>query len=362
MRHCLLIFILQILLLMGCGPKKVKLSAGFSNVVSNFGEGEFENEDRQNHVVFYQRIRNEIDIAVIDDNSWSMTNEQRGMGRRFPNLLEGLGRLSWQLAITTTDVSNGRYGLDGRFVDLEGGLGQILDYQTPQANQIFQSTIVRQETLRPCSSSVESCPSPFERPILALIRVMERHNSDNFGFFRRDADFVAIIISDEDEPSPGEHEHFGDNKRVATPDDAIKIFQNIWGFNKNFTVYAIIIKPNVGRDKGASEACFRQQSGGFGRYAVVRYGRNIAELVHKTGGELGSICASDYAFALRSIGQKSRRMLSSIQLPHIPVGDVEVLLNQQPLPEGVSFSIEGNKLSLRPLPPEGTRIDVYYNY
>ena len=343
--------IILVIFLIGCG-RNAKLSTDGSRVdLAGF--------DGLRHVVFHQRNNEEIDVIIVDDNSGSMEKEQEEMGQRFPSFLAGLGHLPYHLAITTTDVSNGRYGLDGRFVDLEGGYGNVLTYQTPNAERIFRSTIVRQETLATCSNRVLDCPSAYERPILALIRAMERYNTDHTHFFRRNADLIAIIISDEDEPSPGEN--LGDNQRIATPDDAIATFQNIWGIHKNFTVYAIILKPNVGRDKAESELCLRQQNGSM-VFGTARYGWNIAELVRKTGGKLGSICDSNYAFALRDIGQRSRRMLSSLQLPDIPNGDVQVLLNQRPLPPGTTFSIEGNKLILQPTPPVGARIDVYYPY
>lgn len=345
--------VLQVIFLIGCG-RNAKLSTDAFRVSADL-------TGLNGHVVFYQRSNEEIDVIIVNDNSGSMASEQEKMGQRFPSFLVGLGHLPYHLAITTTDVSNGRYGLDGRFVDLEDGYGNVLTYQTPHAEHIFQSTIVRQESLAPCSGQLFDCPSQYERPILALIRAMERHNSDHTHFFRRDADLIAIIISDEDEPNAGENIHFGENKRIVTPDDAIETFQSIWGIHKNFTVYGIIIKPNVGRDR-EDESCLIQQNNGSRRFGTARYGRNIAELVRKTGGDLGSICDSDYASALRGIGQRSRRMLSSVQLPHIPSGDVQVLLNQRPLPPGTTFSIAGNKLSLQPTPPVGTRIDVYYQY
>lgn len=337
-------FFLCCFVLIGCG-RNAMLSSGRPGIGGA----------NQEHVVFYQKLSNALDVVIVDDNSGSMESEQRRMGPKFASLLEGgLAGLRWQLAITTPDVSDGIYGLDGRFLDLEGGgFGQILTYQTPNANAIFQETIVREES----NCFGISCPSSYERPILALIRAMERHNVENAGFFRDDADLIGIIVSDEDEPSEEESLHFGKNRRVATPDDAIDTFDRIWGGSqKKFTVYALIVRPD-------DQMCLRQQNGYSGGLGTARYGRNIAELVRKTGGsEPGNICSSDYGMTLRQIGQRSRQLLGSLQLPHRPTGDVQVTFNQGPLPLGTTFSVQGNKLSFHPQPPpEGTRIDVYYN-
>ncbi len=295
------------------------------------------------HDVFFQtRKDGRVDILVVDDNSGSMEVEQRMMGDRFNSFVTGLGDLDWQIAITTTDVSNGPHGLDGSILQMTGFPGRILDPSTPDADIIFKNTVARPETVN-CAPA--NCPSGHEQPLFASIRAMEKRNSDNVGLFRDGSDLAIVILSDEDELSTGP-------TNATQPQYVIDKFQSIWGPEKKLSVYGIIVEPGDSR-------CLNLQRGQTGNTA--HYGHLISNLSNKTGGITGSICDTDYSQTLEAIGKNVKDLIESVELSHVPIPDsVQVTLD--PADPNVQWVVKGNKVLFDPVPEAGTRIDVDYKY
>lgn len=285
--------------------------------------------------LFVQGVQdNKVDILFVDDNSGSMKEEQSLLGNRFNTFINSLQDLDWQVGITTTDVSGGKYGLKGSLLELYDNPGlRILTSSLPNADMVFKKTIERPET-----------GSGNEQPLYASILAMEKRDSDNAGFFRNSSDLAIVILSDEDEAS--------NRPSYATePRDVVDKFESIWGTEKKLFVFGIVVKPG---DKTCYDLQRAQTSN------TAQYGTAVAELSQMTGGELGSICDSDYSDNLQRIGEKVRELVSSFQLAHVPIaGSVSVALEPA---QNISWRVDGNKIIFTQPPVEGTRIDVNYFY
>ena len=66
------------------------------------------------------RDRGAVDILFVIDNSGSMDDEQEEMAKRFSSFLSLLFDLSWQVGITTTDLSDSnKYYTDGKLIPVD---------------------------------------------------------------------------------------------------------------------------------------------------------------------------------------------------------------------------------------------------
>ncbi len=283
----------------------------------------------------------QVDILVVVDNSTSMLTEQAKMGDRFPSFLDGLGDLEWQIGITTTDVSDGAYGLKGSLLQLTGANSYILDESIPNYEQVFKDTVQRPETDQYCS--VFYCPQPpsgYEMPLLASIQAMEKHQTDNAGFFRPNTDLVILILSDEDESSDGNH--------ITQPQEVLDKFHSIFGNTKKLFAYSIIVEPN-------DLTCLDTQLKEDG---TANYGDVIADLVQLTGGTTGSICSADYTKILKDIGQNVRDLIQSVQLSDTPKpGSIKVVFDPQ---QNIGWKVQDKSIIFDKAPLPDTKISVEY--
>lgn len=277
-----------------------------------------------------------VDILVVVDNSPSMAVEQRKLGSRFQSFISALDNVDWQMAFTTTDVSNGTYGLKGRLLDLNGRAGEkILNKTTPSANSVFQRTVRRSE-----SNCSFNCPTSDEQGLLASIMAMEKSNGENRDFFRNDADLAIIYISDEDELSDGP-------SNATKAEDVVRTFQTLWQNSKTLQTYGVVIEPNdvnclkTKRDEGST----------------AYYGRAVKALADLTKGLTGSICQNDYSQTLEQISRRVKEMADTFELKYLPEGPVSVEL----LPaQNVSFRVDGKKIIFSKAPQAGSTIHATY--
>lgn len=275
-----------------------------------------------------------LDILVVVDNSGSMAEEQEKLGQKIDSFLSTLYDIDWQLAITTTDVSDGAYGIKGDLLNFEGLNTYILTQNSPNYQQAFQNTIVRKEGIN-CS---QSCPSGDEQPLRAAIMALEKRNTNNKGFFRPNADLGLLILSDEDEMSTGP-------SKATSPQSVITTVNNIWGDQKRVFTYGMVIQPN-------DTACFNENNG------VGNYGDFVYELAQLTGGLTGSICDADYAPTLGLIGDHARHLINGVQLQLYPEVDT-ISINFTPSHK-TEWTLAGRNISFENPPPKGTKIKVTY--
>ncbi len=287
---------------------------------------------------FEQKETNsKVDILFVVDNSPSMYEEQRMLGSRFGSFISALNTVDWQMAFTTTDVSNGSYGLKGSFLDLEGQNGmKILNYKNNNANQVFEKTIQRKE-----SNCTFVCPSVDEQGLLASIMAMDKSLTVNKDFFRDQTDLAIIFISDEDELSDGPRE-------ATKPVEVIDAFRQRWGQTKSLSVYGLVIQPG-------DAACLREKRD---EGTTAYYGTHVSDLAALTGGITGSLCERDYSKTLAEISNRVRDLVDSFELASVPVGPIKVELS--PAQPELSWRVDGNKLYFSKPPVSGTKIKVIY--
>lgn len=287
--------------------------------------------------VYYQQDnRSQVDILVVVDNSPSMVEEQEKMGDKISSFIDQLGDVDWQIGITTTDISGGKYSTNGDLLQFIDTNSFILTKGTPNYHQTFLKTITRPE-----SNCYSDCPSSNEQPLRAAIMAMDKRDSQNQGFFRPNADFVLIIISDEDEMSTGP-------AAATTPGQVVDHVHSIWGNTKNFTTYAIIIQPG-------DSHCYDANSSGGGNYGTF-----AEKLVNQTGGLMGSICDADYGTSLAKIGERVKTLLSSFSLTEMPLaGSVDVQLTPF---QQINWTLSGKNIVFSQPPSVGTKIEVNYMY
>lgn len=212
-----------------------------------------------------------VDILFVDDNSASMSTEQKELAARFSNFVNLLDSksMNYRIAITTTDISSSKNPArainqngalqDGRLIPLGNGKKFISakEGSASDRNLWFNNGITRQET-KDCESFIKSwlaakksttgaeydaeylknCPSTDERGIYAAGLVI-KNNPDSF--LREDADLAIIFLSDEDERS-GLYYYSMPGYELESQDKAATLISTLKTTypNKSFGIHAII--------------------------------------------------------------------------------------------------------------------------
>ncbi len=282
-----------------------------------------------------------------------MEKDQREMSKRFPNFIQGLGNLDWQMGFTTTDLQSKYHNQGGRLLRLEDKHGELGDtILTPSfsnANEIFLNTVQRKETIG-CyyGDTPQACPTVNEQPLKASIMAMLQKDSENRGFFRPNADLHVVILSDEDEMSNGQGEGLTTGQMVK---DA---FDDIFGSDsgKELRIHSIIIKPGDRKCK-RKQACqmFLCLAGG-------NYGCKLKEASDLTEGKVGSICDKNFGKTLKGIGEDANQLARSFKLAHKPVpSSVKVTLSGGLV---IPYKVEGMRVVFDQTPPPYTKITISY--
>ncbi|HAG92326.1 MAG TPA: hypothetical protein DCL41_10655 [Bdellovibrionales bacterium] len=297
-------------------------------------------EDKSAEESFYPNpvdSKPKVDILFVIDNSASMELEQQKLGDRLSAFIGTLDNVDWQIGITTTDTSNGRFGQRGSLVPLVGTGGQyILNKNTPNYETVFSSTVVRPEGIN-CGSN---CPSVKERPLEASMMALGKGLMN--GLIRQNAELAIVILSDADENGNGQN-------LTATPETLVATANTIFFGQKRLTGFGIIIEPG-------DVNCLNDQRQ-FSRFSY--YGNQVAGLAALTGGVTGSVCDSNYSQSLTKIGHRVLNLVTSITLSKMPVeGSVKLTLN--PADPNITWSIDGKKIEFSTPPSPGTRVDVKY--
>lgn len=271
-----------------------------------------------------------VDVLFVDDNSESMASKQTKLGNALESFITGLGKVDWQIGITTTDTSTGAYGIQGSLIDFEGLGTPILTKKYPNYAQAFLDTVQRRET-----------GSGDERPMRAIMQAIEKRNTDNAGFFRRGADLAVVLLTDEDEASNG-------NTTANKPDEVVDTFVKAFGGYNNLIVYGIMVSPN---DKN----CYEAEKNKGTKYANV-----LAELVDMTGGEIGSICDTDYGPTLDAIGQRVAQGVRTATLRYLPEPGTKLDVKIIPADSTLTWTLRGRVVVFNKPPNKGTKVQIVY--
>tara|TARA_B100000749_G_scaffold280897_1_gene280727 strand:- start:2360 stop:3577 length:1218 start_codon:yes stop_codon:yes gene_type:complete len=284
-----------------------------------------------------------VDILFINDNSGSMSFEQKRMSESFNSLISTLDgqNIDYNIAVTTTDISttnnpaddeNGNGALqDGKFIQFPNGEYILRKSNTTSSQRVqyFGSVIEREETKTCEDSGFTTCPSGDERGIYALNKVLDRADSS---FFQSNL-FAVVILSDEDERSDG-----GRSNSVARqleemdqPESVVSRLGTSLGLDKSMTVYSFIVQPGDYTCKSQQDA----QGVALGNNSIegnygVQYGllSNPSDELKSLGniieGKTISICGDnssstpDFGSELDDIGRRISVDSLNVQLPCEP--------------------------------------------
>lgn len=167
----------------------------------------------------------------------------------------------------------------------------------------------------------------------------------NRTFLRKNASLEVVVLSDEEDSSPSDVNYYAN------------LFYSLHGAgNKNlFHFHAISGDPGKGcQANGGADA-----------------GNRYYDLVQKTGGKWGSICANDYAQFLKDIGNAAFGLAEQYFLTRTPEpSTIAVKVNGKPCAVGAktwSYDAASNSVSFVPqaqggqcMPQEGDKISIYY--
>jgi len=243
------------------------------------------------------QIRKKVDIAFVLDVGDSMRNYiSRLFLERFKNFISTMSDgLDWRWFYLQSDYGESffpwRTDKKGQFLKLEGPNGimqspHILSSSTGDAARVFMHSIT--------SRSEDDCSNPpycedfSHRPLTAL-KASFQNNQD---LIKSTADFVAVIITNRDEPSK---EVEAD---ATSAEEVVMAFNQTYLHNKKrFFAINLIIQPG-------DQACLKENQDMIPSSSVrtlVREAVNVDQLAQQTGGSSLSICLEDYSVVAKRI-------------------------------------------------------------
>lgn len=263
-----------------------------------------------------------VDVLFVVDNSGSMVDERERLAAsfdRFVQALEARGdRIDWRIGVTSTQV--GRGGDDGRL------RGAPITRQTPAA---------RVEFARQLDFGTESRVRREQGLLAAVLAVGQDATSApvNPGFVRPEAALAIVIVSDEDDDSPGDPLRWVRTLRLTKrPGDEALV-----------SISAIAGPTPDGCMPAGDEGLF-----GAGVSPATRY----LAAIKSTEGAFGSLC-EDFVPALEGVVGAVRSLRRSFPLSLAPVA--ERLVVRVCPPGTVTCGAEGI------VPPTGYSYDAVAN-
>lgn len=338
---------------------------------------------QKNYVRYnYDIPSGKVDMIFIVDNSSSMNEEHKNLGRQFKDFLDDVKDLDYNIAIITTDISkspknpksNQPYQ-DGKFIRIGGQMyirNPGIGGQPPKhLVDNFKDTLERPETLA-CDNQDDSgsayersvkkwegssttqqnahCPSGDERGIYALNQAID--NSSHRSFFRKEAQLMAVIISDEDERSGAGYINDNPEYKFETYDWPEVLIQNVadkFGRLKNFSFHSIVTDTS----RCLSDQNRKKNSGaGYGRGYIgkeyIRLSRakdkNLMQYdLNLLRGSVISICSSKYGDQLSKIAEYANNIRASIPCEKPD----RIIFKVDGRHKDINYDLEGRSLIIR---------------
>lgn len=340
-----------------------------------------------------------VDILFVNDNSASMSFEQKALANRFAGFIQMLDgkHIDYRIAMTTTDVHSGQDGNEPRAINGNGSLqngnlisyGDGINYLTPAVGDRvsrFNAAVVRPETLK-CEQFIAdwvslhgtgtlssdayktqykaNCPSGDERGTFAANLAVK----NNSGSFLRDDAYLAIIfVADEDVRSGlycgGPNNPNPNCQATGYPledmDQPLSLFNTFKarGKDKTTEIHAIVVTDNT---------CLTQQnSQSLGSPAVAAtnglvsgsLGNLYMNFPQNGWGVSVSICNSNYTTYLNPIANKIAQNKGAVIGCENPI-DLQVT----PIPANPSFSYTrtGKSIVYNTQLPAGSQVRFTYS-
>lgn len=334
------------------------LMAGFVTACTDSGK-EFATvapETIQESLVFNQSaVQRKIDILFVIDNSTSMRLDQEVIGQQFSQFISNISDSDYRIGFINTDVSTPGYesreGFWGnlRAVGQNGAL--YIDAQSLNPSTLFQNAITLQERA-PCPGTTGEC---HEEPMKAVLMALDKRTTTNAGFFRSDASFVSIIVSDEDELSSG-----GTN--ATRPIQFLNSLKRIYKptGDQSYSSFVIAVPPN---DQPCLEEQWRNSASGRGAHPA----NLLWTLSNFVDGFNVSICNPQMGEEMAKISEfvKAKFLFSKIQLNPPPVSKKAVKIvvkdkNGEVL--NIKWKLQSkNVISFEPVPPIDSKVEIVYD-
>lgn len=241
-----------------------------------------------------------VDILFVLDTSHSMYFYLNyAFERRFKNFISIINGLDWRILFTNAGYSGDGFfsflsqGMDGEAMKLEDKYDilnkRYLDRTVPDYGNVFKYTMTRKpHRIHDRGGHVNECEYPpycqgAEQPLRALHASFKA----NKHLTRKEADYVAIIISNTDENPESD---VADIKEKEIIDE----FNKVYGSGKRLMVLSLIVLPDDSK-------CKKENDDRQFWFPESNLAKQIASLAPKTGGGNFSICLKDYSIVAKSI-------------------------------------------------------------
>lgn len=278
-----------------------------------------------------QRERPMLDILYVMDNSCGMG----GVNQVVSNTVETL------LAEATTAQADYRLGVVTMDLDMPQA-GQLEPVMGPSAQILTPVLAAPAEALRGLIAGANTEEgSAAEQGLGAFVRALSAPLTLgwNLGLLRPEADLAVLIVSDEDDGSPGTTDYYLDALR------AVKGWR---------TPHRVQLSAVVG-DAGG---------GCTGPIGFAAAGTRYLELARRSGGSSHSICTADWARTLSELGLATFGPKSSFALSGVPQPEtLRVTVDGASVASTAwSYDAQVRALTFAPtaVPPAGAQLEVSY--
>ena len=277
-------------------------------------------ESVSDYYIQSNELNSKVDILWVIDNSGSMEDEQAALAFNFDIFIKDFitKDIDFKMAITTTDTSRDNAGQAVR-----GSINALTKEQLDKDSNEFIKDFARM-------IQVGTSGSGNEKGLEAAEAFTERYKSN---FFRADAYFVTVFVSDEDDQSE------------KIPAEYVTKIQEKLNDSSKIKFYSIV--------SHSEEEVSRWITPGHQRY------REATEL---TGGKIANIDNNFYS-TLQELGQSIAKLTESFSLKQVPVeNSIKVYVNNNPILDGWNYDSETRTVFFEQghIPVAGSNIQIEY--
>lgn len=265
-----------------------------------------------------------LDILWVIDNSGSMEDEQAALAYNFNNFINEFIRkdIDFNMAITTTDTG-GNYGTRNSLT--KRSIAKLRRKSLDNNKEKFLSDFAN-------LIQVGTSGSGKERGLQAVDDFVQKYKSHP-RFFREDAYFVTVIVTDEDDQS------------IATPLDYVNSIKSKLHDPTKFKLYSIVNHSTTTNSQ----------------WYVPGHTRYL-ETTNLVGGKIADI-DQNFHVTLQNVGASIVRLSNSFALKHIPSDDqIKVFINEIEVQSGWVYDQDTRTISFQNnyVPQVGSKIQIQY--
>jgi hypothetical protein len=301
---------------------KTFLQATRERLFSNFEQNQ---GPRAAHEATKSESAGALDIAVIIDNSPSMAEEQNKLAEKLSALLSQIQDVDWRMTIVTTDYREKPLDKNN-----PRPTSKWCEYLTPKSKDLAARF---QNAVRAGTGGFD-----VEAGFLRVEHLFKYQCEDApKPWYRTDAAFAVLIVSDEDNCSDGT-ECWGTNADTQYPYRSPAQFLAMLRSHGKVPGTSARIYGIIGDPADSSSNC--------GSVAVPA--DEYSQAIHSTGGISGPICASSYESVLVRMSKDFRQLSQyNLKLAHAPNpgSPIIVKIDGVILPQS-SLAVNGETLSI----------------